>query len=698
MTLQEKLQVKPQTNLLQIRPKFLSPILPDASFGTYIKSIEQLIHVVIPQTLFSEAKTSQHPEDILSAFTRLQTELPFLTYTLQDQAPCTISFTVLCLEDFVLGVGRFISDMLSRWLIPGKQLTIDGNRSLSFHFVSYPQKAFHLMEYYIVISNETELSLVKKNIDSFRQELKLNIMSVYQARSILAKKKLSHAEKSALIQENISTLFLQDNTHLDPTVFEEMQNLLIKLSAEKKLSEVEENIANLINKKPKTFDQDIFHSIHHAALPFQDTFMAVHDPKHISRIIGWKYLFRKLITHAIVQEPYLRHIHIKFLKTKLSSSASVLGLLVTLNFLHESERLDRQHVLEAIWYCIPDVQYIKDSFIADKREDKIRSFYIEIEKNNASSFSLAELKELRKKLPLELKTHIENVVHPIFMPRNEEEILRNMILLSKQIKYIKDLPQAIISYERQTGQDICFTVLLVRLLKEKTSSIKDLFTFSHTNLSLSLEEVKIIGYLKKKHPKEMNIFKITIKKAPFFRSDNSLDLQKARQFVVTELTRILGEFRDYNGGLIVKQSEALENLKGLMGTLGKKYTFLLETFFYSIRPGLMQTILCSKTLKTIFLLFLDILKATLIQKTYVVKSIAFQQYFLVMIGAKSPAFKEEIHLVINEKKIPSFDLSYVSLDVHDMSTLGYFYHSQNPEEHQLFLATIEKALDKISSH
>ena len=67
--------------------------------------------------------------------------------------------------------------------------------------------------------------------------------------------------------------------------------------------------------------------------------------------------------------------------------------------------------------------------------------------------------------------------------------------------------------------------------------------------------------LRKKYPKEANIFQLQIDKDPFLRADHSLDLHQARQSIVEELEKVIGEVRDYNGGLISKQHALFALLK-----------------------------------------------------------------------------------------------------------------------------------------
>ena len=51
------------------------------------------------------------------------------------------------------------------------------------------------------------------------------------------------------------------------------------------------------------------------------------------------------------------------------------------------------------------------------------------------------------------------------MPRNEEEVMRNILILSEQLKLVRDLPQIIVSFDEQTDKYVSFTVILLRILK-----------------------------------------------------------------------------------------------------------------------------------------------------------------------------------------------------------------------------------------
>ncbi len=199
--------------------------------------------------------------------------------------------------------------------------------------------------------------------------------------------------------------------------------------------------------------------------------------------------------------------------------------------------------------------------------------------------------------------HSSIFLPPVFMPRNEEEMLRSIVVLSRQFRFVDDLPQAIVQYDSQNESDLIFTVLLVRLLRSKTSRLETLIAPSL--LPIHVEEVRKAGLLKKKTVKEAAILRVKVAKGPLFRLDGAVDIPRGRAKVVAELERLFGPFRDYNGGMIGKQEEVLRALETQIGIEDPAIELILQNFFYSIRPGIMKTLLPIDSIKRLFLLLLE---------------------------------------------------------------------------------------------
>lgn len=664
---------------LKIKPIFKCNHLNEKSFDIYIKSIEQLLQSVMEKEL-----NISFNENIEITLNKLYKLLPLIIYPEIDNTFSSFQLIVIGNGKNTQGTGRFIPDMISKWLIPGKILNMPSHRLLSFHFEKDPSQLLFLMEFVITIHEKYDLETIKNNLLMLSKEIKLNIMAVYHARNIISMRNLSNDEKSAIIHENISSLISKNDAH--PNTYNEMRGMISKLSKEKKLSQIKENIAFLMNRHPHTFDRNIFDNIYHLSLLYRGKFTMLRHSKHISRIIAFQYLFKKSLTNNYPQTK----INIKLLKSQLESTNNhVLGILVCFNFSQETQRFEKCNAIKAISSCISNITFVENSFILDRRDDKIRSFYIEIEKEK---FTPDEIKSLKTKLPKSILYNIENVIHNIFIPRNEEEIIRNIILLSKQLKYVKDIPQVILSFEKQTNKEIYFLVILVRLIKKNTPSINNLFKYSQTLLKFFPEEVKSIGILKNKYIKESNVFKISLKKSSFFRADHSLNLHKAREEIVKELSKVIGDFRDFNGGMISKQTQSLNKVKNLFENIETTKEYLLEDFFYSLKPAVMQSIIPPITIKTLFNFLCNTIENDLNEK-YIIKLKNNQKYLVLFIASNFSSFKEKIISLIQSLKIQSFDISTVSFDYEDISSFGIIFKPYYKNKNDKFISLINKAME-----
>jgi len=317
-------------------------------------------------------------------------------------------------------------------------------------------------------------------------------------------------------------------------------------------------------------------------------------------------------------------------------------------------------------------------------ELKLNISAIEFEKENSQP-----LTSLR-----ELKMGIENIIHPVFMPRNEEEVMRNILSLSQQLKYVKDIPQVVISFEAQTEKDLSFTIILLRLLRGHELPIHDIFQQARSHFLFYGYECKHVGYIRKKYIKEANVFKVKLEKKPFLRKDYSLDLFKARQAVFTELVNMLGEIRDFNGGILSKQHEIFHALKEELSTINPSQDFLLENFFYSITPSLMQNLLPLSALKTLFLLLFEVIEDD--PEGLFFKSKQQGDYFFAVSCSPCTSFKDVSSLVHHLPFAPP-DLTYTSVNIYEISCIGYLFRCEDINQAHAFLHSLEEYLRESSS-
>lgn len=571
-------------------------------------------------------------------------------------APSNLSFFVLSKQR--QNAFQFFIEMISHWLIPGKRLNVILFHTVDFRMPELGPDVYTLCEVMIHVETSEELEEVTTNLPIIETEICLGMQSSYYARRILEIKGLTADAKTAIIQDYIGSL---------------------------------------IARLPKAFDYDLLTEMQHVLVMCRDEFKAERESSHLTRIISRHYSFRRSLREAVSRLPDKRHLYFKLFKAVLHTSGgdkTVLGLLVGFNFLRDKEVFEERHLISAIQNYVSSAQAVEHSFFANRRgAEPICTFYIEIEKQDGEPFTADEIRLLRQELPTDLKDRIEHLMHPIFMPRNEEEIMRNILSLSNQIKYIHDLPQVIISFDQQTHTDLFFTVILVRVMKPGCAYIQDMFNASDTQLGYIHDRSKTVGFLRKKYAKEAAVFGVQISKNQFLRRDHSIDLNKARQAVSMELVKVLGDIRDFNGGLISKQNELLCAFRETINPDVKYNELLLENFFYSLTPDVMRTVLDPQMLNSWFMLLLESVEAGFFAgENYSVKMQVETDYVMAIIKSEETSLREPLNQSLSLFDLSSTKLASSFVSVYEIAYSGYLFMCDEPDEQQLFCQTLQNTL------
>lgn len=540
--------------------------------------------------------------------------------------------TISLVSDYRKGIEKFFHDMITKWLIPGQYL-----EPAFYFFTKY--KNLTIAQIVLELESTENLMRAKQNIPFLEREIVSGTQCFYQAKKILELKGLTLDEKTSFVQEKITQLLNRFPGYVDYDIFDEMQQLLIHT---------------------------------------KDEFKAVRQPAEMSRIVFVLYQFRKSLEKKILKNPARRHFCLKLKKTLLHTPfglKEVLAIFIGFNFLKEHEVFEERHFLSALRRFIPNASSIPGSHFAFD-EDQFHRFYLEIEKEDQTSISSAEIKELEKGLPSEIRSRVEQLVPPIFMPRNEEEVMRNILILSKQLKFIRDIPQMIISFNEQDVEEISFNIVLVRIIHSNTIPIKELFCKSPLAKNLSIDRVKIVGMLRRKYPKEAVVMRVRLSTKLFLREDFSVDLFRARLHLACEVQNILGEVRDYNGGMIAKQSENFDALVKETGLLAEKYPLLLQNFFHSIFPVQLSTTCDPVLLKILFEMLIELTEAS--KETFILKSKNASDSLFVFIKCQSIDLKQKILHQIEPLGCSSTDLLTVQMQIFDSFYLGFIL--LNPKE------------------
>lgn len=592
----------------------------------YRDGAQDLIRRLVPADLLEDGG-----HNLPAGRARFADMLPLICWSDLSRAPCALSVLLLC--KYRLNACNFFYDMVSRWLLPQKRVNVELFFASDVRLPHLSDDLLSVAEIVVHLKSAQDVEAARRNLHAVETEIRLGVVSNYHARRILEFKGLSADGKTAMIQEKIGSL---------------------------------------IQSHSKDFDQGIFSQMQHFLVCVREDFKTLRDYHHISRIISNLHSLRKFIQQNARSYPNKRHIVLKFLKAKLTLSPQrekqVLGILAGLNFLREHEVFETGHLISAIQKNLPSIRLVDGSAFIDKGEAAVETIYLEIEKPDGSDFTLEEIQLLKVSLPDQMKGHIEQLAHPIFMPRNEEEVLRHIMTLSRQLRFVGDLPQIIISFDEQKGAELHFTVILLRVILESEPGVQELFKARESKIKYIPDRVRRVGHLRRRYVKEATVFRTVISNEGFLRADHSVDLSKAREFILSEVSRLIGEVRDYNGGMIHKLNTSLNGLKASLSRSADP--ILVEKFFHALVPIEMRSSLEAEPLKQFFLTFLQAMKTESVYR----KQDARRVYVV------APRRMKNVEISIPPHKLVSF-----SLDMDETPYVGYMYLSDVVEEQQTFL-------------
>ncbi|NGX61084.1 MAG: Oligopeptide-binding protein OppA [Chlamydiae bacterium] len=421
-------------------------------------------------------------------------------------------------------------------------------------------------------------------------------------------------------------------------------------------------------------------------------FRSTHSKQHLTKILAAFARFEYKIQEEKRNFPHRRALRCRLLKT-VAQGSNTIGILIVLHLQHYSEFLTQEHVLRAINRILSGVKSNgKASYSYRDIPNEISYIYLEIDKTRGRGFSPLEEAQLQKNLVKELHESIESLSPSLFLVRNEEEIFRTIIQISREIITIQDIPQVSISFQEQTGNGFLkFSVVIVRAQKEGALPLKSFTSQLPRTVRFVPEMISNLGTLKKPYFKEANVFSLEVEGSLFIRKNSSIDLRAAREYVSKALGLMIREYRDYNGGLYLKQNEQLKEIKQILGEHENNNKVLMESLFYSFSPTLFQTFILPEAGKGCTSLFLKAIETPLSGNLpFILLKDEQKKYSLVVIKS---SHEEVSHFLT--KEVANFPYSpsrfgYVTQYIDGMYYIGLLY--QYPSDPNWFAATEEKLL------
>ena len=279
------------------------------------------------------------------------------------------------------------------------------------------------------------------------------------------------------------------------------------------------------------------------------------------------------------------------------------------------------------------------------------------------------------------------------MPCNQEEIYKNILFLSQEMRSTTDLPHVMISLDHQKKDKLIFLVIFVAVSSENTPSFYSIFSKQNTPVKFVHEHAYPVKFLKM-HPIVANVFRLHVPTLPkLIQSNGILDFYKARKEVSTLLRNAFGEFRDWNGGLILKLEEQLSSLKTHFGCGLRHKHEIIEQFFYSLIPIEKQATLPFPLLKQLYLSFFSSLSVDLSAKNYFLHRKNLKGN--VIISIRLPLSSSVQTFIADYKKILSKDslsIAESQVEIQEGFSFTLLFDNSNKKEINEFVNSIKKAL------
>ncbi|MGH2613160.1 MAG: peptide ABC transporter substrate-binding protein [Rhabdochlamydiaceae bacterium] len=472
---------------------------------------------------------------------------------------------------------------------------------------------------------------------------------------------------------------------------------ITKLSNPDLLMPLNSDFLMRIRKKyPQSFDTEACLELERLIAMPAIEFKKQRTPRHLLKIAYSHYFIQRdlLKANKVLREK--RHLKMHTVRAHLEypfGKKSVLGLILGVSLKERYECLEQDHILQSVTKYLPDIHTVQRSYYSyhDSYEN-FRLIYLEIEKEDGTSFSTKELSILHRALPQELERRVEKLTPTLFTTHNEEEIIKNILVLSRELRYVNDLSQVMIFFESQSTSELIFSVIITRILRKGMAPWSDvcLKPFSGQAKCLQVHS-QIIGYLRKNYPKEAIILRLQLPKdTTFLRMDSSINLYMAREKVSSLLHQMIGKFRDYNGGIILKRLELLSQLKQSFKKESALYLDFLENIFYSITPIEMQAISALKPLEILIELFFEGIQQPLSQeKEYFYKVREEQDAIFIFFRAEDSTAQSYLNGSL-EKTTSMTSAALISATTYFQGSwnVGYIYYETCLEKRREFLQAI----------
>ncbi|MFZ0565174.1 MAG: peptide ABC transporter substrate-binding protein [Chlamydiales bacterium] len=361
-----------------------------------------------------------------------------------------------------------------------------------------------------------------------------------------------------------------------------------------KNSAIVSSIKTACSRFPRTFDLRLLKGFERITSNCCHDFIEERSLFHLYRLIFGQYFLQKKIENALYETTHPKHL-LFFRLLYLESKAC---FLFTCS-LEQATFISNQYLLKVLQNNIAGIHEVPhSSFRWIHPEFPYLMGYLEFQKIRGKKLTAKQVRLLEKTIKDGLISLSPVSTPAVFWPYNAEESYRRVLILQKEIKNENDLPHASIQFKGQSAFYLEFLIQLVTpittfSLENAAQKLPSSVQLSHYNTSITDES---------DFSKKSFIFSLQLPHDLFFEN-GVVNLLHARRLVARYLEVLTGPFRDYNGGLLEKQSQQFDKIKSRLASKIASFTVFAETLFYSLRPIEMQFALSFEKVEALFSLF-----------------------------------------------------------------------------------------------
>ena len=341
----------------------------------------------------------------------------------------------------------------------------------------------------------------------------------------------------------------------------------------KDLDLIEGLIKRAEKKLPKHFDESLRRGYCRLMATKDDLFFETRSQSHIIKILLSQYFLQKKIKKAlIIEKDSQRSVIAKIFKVDSKICTSIV-----LTYDRHSEFFNKKDILKVIQDNITGIKEIPSSFYTWQSVEESYLFcYLEIQKIRGKGLTFKEIKDLQITLERQIPYAVKCFCPEIFRPYHYEEAFRQLNTLKKELSSEDDIPQLSISFKGQSSSSLEFIVHMAYPKK------KDILTKITTNLPSFVSFVLHTNFV---NPGDQ--FAASIVFSVYFSIDKvvqPINLLSVRRSITVLLEDIIGPYRDFNGGLLIKQEDIFEKIKLKFSPIIANFNYFASRLFYSLKP------------------------------------------------------------------------------------------------------------------